>query len=77
MQVVPYGHPLNPMGNYKFAIRGFGAIRIHGTAAYSYNYGEVETLGCVRLMNGSPGIDQLVSLLGPTAIAEGIDVVFF
>jgi len=77
MRVVPYGHPLNPMGNYKFAINGFGAVRIHGTASYRYSYDQVETLGCVRLMNGSPGINQLVSLLGPTAIAEGIDVVFF
>lgn len=74
---VPYGHPLNPMGNYKFAISGFGAVRIHGTQSYDYDYTDVETLGCVRLMNGSPGIDELVSLLGPNGIQEGIDVVFF
>jgi len=75
--VVPYGHPLNPMGNYKFAIKGFGAVRIHGTRSYAYDFNAVETLGCVRLMNGSPGIDELVTLLGPNAVGEGIDVVFF
>jgi hypothetical protein len=74
---VPYGHLLNPMGNYKFAISGFGAVRIHGTQSYDYDYTSVETLGCVRLMNGSPGINELVSMLGPQGIQEGIDVVFF
>ena len=77
---LPGGHPLNPMGNYKFLMDGgFAgtAIRLHGTRSYDFDYQEVETLGCVRLMNGSPGIDGLVAQLGPNAVHEGIEMVFF
>ncbi len=74
---LPFGHPRNAMGNVKFHIAGFGARRIHGTRGYSREWEDVETFGCVRLMNGRPGIDELVELLGPRAVEEGIEVVFY
>lgn len=78
---LPFGHPDNAMGAAKFEItwaniRGFEAIRLHGTKGYSSGpFWEEETLGCTRLHNDS--ILELVTILGPRAVWEGIEVVLY
>jgi hypothetical protein len=76
---VPFGDPRNAMGDAKFEIdwnvRGWSAVRLHGTRGYPQgNFWHEETFGCVRLHN--PEIRELIALLGPSAVAEGIEVVF-
>ncbi len=75
---LPYGHPLNPMGDYRLDInwnvRGWELIRLHGTTGYPRgNFWDEETFGCTRLENQA--IANLLALLGPRAVAEGIEVI--
>lgn len=77
---LPFGHPQNAMGAAKFEIawaniRGFEAIRLHGTNGYSGNFWEEETLGCTRLHNDA--IKELITILGPQAVWEGIEVILY
>lgn len=76
---VPYGHPLNAMGEVKFEIDwdvpNFSAVRLHGTTGYPEgNFWEEETFGCTRLTNTA--IKELVATLsGDQAVREGVEVV--
>ncbi len=76
---LPPGHPDNMMGEAKFLIswqgvRGWEAIHVHGTSGYKAGaFWEQETLGCTRLTNEA--IRELIDLLGPQAVKEGIEVV--
>ncbi len=78
---LPFSHPQNAMGAAKFEIawdnvRGYEAVRLHGTNGYSSgNFWEEETLGCTRLDNHA--IKELVMILGPQAVWEGIEVVLY
>lgn len=76
-----YGHPLNAMGEVKFEIKwevpGWEFIRLHGTEGYADDgrFWEVNTFGCTRLQNEA--IVDLVELLGPNALKEGIEVIAY
>lgn len=75
---IPYGHPDNAMGEVKFEISwdvpGWSLKRIHGTKGYPEgNFQNAETFGCTRLQNDA--IKNLVTLLGPNAVNEGIEVI--
>ncbi len=73
-----YGHPKNAMGDAKFEINwnipNWDLVRLHGTEGYPKgNFWETETFGCTRLHNDA--IKNLVSLLGPKAVNEGIEII--
>ncbi|MEZ4103712.1 MAG: hypothetical protein R3B60_00280 [Candidatus Paceibacterota bacterium] len=78
---LPYGHPLNAMGEVKFEIKwdvkGWELHRIHGTEGYADNgrFWEIETFGCTRLQNRA--IKNLVELLGPDVEPEDIEVIVY
>ncbi len=78
---LPFGHPQNEMGAAKFEIRwdnvrGYEAVRLHGTKGYaSGNFWEEETLGCTQLHNDA--IKELITILGPRAVREGIEVILY
>ncbi len=75
-----YGHPKNAMGDAKFEIKwnvpNWDLVRLHGTEGYPKgNFWETETFGCTRLHNEA--IKNLVSLLGPNAVNEGIEIIAY
>lgn len=75
-----FGHPKNAMGVAKFLIawdtKGFEVVRLHGTGGYPRgNFWDEETSGCTRLENTA--MLRLIELLGPNAVAEGVEVVLF
>lgn len=76
---LPFGHKDNEMGVAKFIInwfevKGFEAVRVHGTKGYPEGkFWEEGTLGCTRLNNDA--INNLISLLGPKAVEQGIEIV--
>ncbi len=75
---LPYGHPQNPMGDYRFDIawdvRGWELVRLHGTTGYPRgNFWDEETFGCTRLENHA--LAALLAQLGPTAVADGIEII--
>lgn len=74
----PYGHPQNPMGEYSFHIAWHASaewkyVRLHGSRLYPERFEATDTYGCTRLHD--PAIAELVARLGPTAVADGIEVV--
>ncbi len=81
---LPAGHQDNAMGVIKFIIswqevRGWEAVRIHGTNGYPFNFFEEETFGCVRLQNTA--IKDLVKKMekakDKNPVEEGIVVISF
>ncbi len=75
-----FGDPKNAMGVAKFEISwdttGFELVRLHGTGGYPRgNFWDEETSGCTRLEDSV--MLRLIELLGPNAVAEGIEVVLF
>lgn len=75
---LPYGHTLNPMGDFRFDVAwdvpGWQLVRLHGTTGYPEGkFWDEETFGCVRLVNDS--LRRLIEELGPTAVVEGIELV--
>ena len=75
---LPYGHPQNPMGDYRFdvswEVRGWELVRLHGTTGYPRgNFWDEETFGCTRLENQA--LAALLNELGPTAVIDGIEVI--
>lgn len=77
---MPYGHPYNAMGEWRFDIAwdapGWELNKLHGVEGYAKGaFWTQETHGCIRLMNEA--ISDLITLLGPNAVKEGIEVVVF
>jgi hypothetical protein len=75
---LPYGHPLNSMGDWRFDLAwdvpSWSLVRLHGTTGYPQGeFWDAETYGCTRLENRA--LARLIELLGPQAVAEGIEVV--
>lgn len=79
--LIPFGHPQNAMGEVKFQInwqgvKGWEAMHLHGTNGYSEgNFWDEKTFGCTRLKNDE--IKNLVTLLGPNAVNEGIEIIAY
>ena len=77
---LPYGHPQNAMGDWRFDISwdvsGYELVRLHGTTGYpAGSFWDQETYGCIRLQNRA--IKNLIDLLGPEAIRQGVEVVLW
>ncbi len=77
---LPYGHPDNAMGDWRFDIRwdarGWELNKLHGVSVYAEGaFWTEKTHGCIRLMNEA--ISHLITLLGPHAVTEGIEIVVF
>ncbi len=77
---LPPGHKYNAMGSAKFEIKwsisGWELHRIHGTEGYPLgDFWNEQTFGCTRLLNSA--IDNLVDLLGPNAVKDGIEVIAY
>lgn len=73
----PYGHSQNPMGEYAFHINwerpDWKYARLHGAKLYPERFEATDTYGCTRLHD--PAIAEFVLKLGPTAVADGIEIV--
>ncbi|MDA8597118.1 L,D-transpeptidase family protein [Candidatus Pacebacteria bacterium] len=69
-----FGHPQNAMGIAKFIVAGWGPIRLHGTPGFPVNFAEVETYGCVRLLNSD--MTSLLTELGTATVREGLEMIF-
>ncbi len=77
---MPYGHPYNAMGDWRFDIAwdapGWELNKLHGVEGYAKGaFWTQETHGCIRLTNEA--ITHLIALLGSNAVKEGIEVVVF
>lgn len=82
---IPPGHVDNAMGAAKFIIDWqvpkslqdeWQTVRLHGATFYPEGpFWEEETLGCVRLTNDE--IKNLITTLGPQALREGIEIIFY
>ncbi len=77
---MPHGHPLNAMGDWRFDMAwdspGWELNKLHGVNGYaSGEFWTEKTHGCTRLTNEE--IKNLITLLGPNAIKEGIEIVAF
>ncbi len=77
---MPHGHPLNAMGDWRFDMAwdtpGWELNKLHGVEGYARGqFWTEKTHGCTRLMNDA--IKNLITLLGPNAVKEGIEIVAF
>jgi L,D-transpeptidase catalytic domain len=76
---IPAGHPQNVMGKARFDIAWPYAEwrhnRLHGAWGLPEDFEQMDTYGCIQLLNEH--ILELIAVLGPNAVAEGIKVVAY